>query len=1236
MSAGSWFGVREATGSRREAWTPYRVLKLLGSLKITVTMFALAMFLVLFGTLAQDEMDLPTVKREFFTCWVASVPFDVLFPVTLFPHEEPYLGGLGFYFPGGATIGLILLINLIAAKATRFSVQAQGNRLYAGLVVTLLGAGLITAVILGGHATDGLQGQPPISYDTLWRLLQMGLVAATLLLIAYLFVARIPNLARGVVGMGALVAFLLSAVVLGGGSAVRLDDSGLRIVWQLVQASVASWITLAGLWMVFGARGGNVLIHIGVGLLMVGQFVFGDRQIEQRINLAEGSSTNLAVIEDEVEIALVDTSDPQEDVVYAIPESLIRKYAGRDEPIDAPELPVKVRILQWMRNSALEPASPDAPNPATDGLGKRMVARPLKPYGGAIMDKVNLAAAYVELIDKETGESLGTYLLSQEMNDLSQLTGGMQPDVYERVEIDGRPFDLALRFRQERKPYDVYLQDVQRRNYTGTDTPRDYSSRIVITDRRTGESQEGKTWMNNPLRYRGETFYQSRYNRVPDKQGGVIETTGLQVVKNAGWVIPYVACMMVLWGMAAHFGVTFMRFSQRYSRGVVRGALLKPAPIHWGRRTAVAGAALAVCGATAAHFARPPAIPAGRIDIVLLDKLPVQHEGRIKPFNTVARNVLQVISKPVFGMVSSVKVPLQAIEGSTDSAPPPGGDRSSGSGSGSEYVKRTPSEWLLGVMGHAPWVRRAQVFRIYAPEVRSFFDLEKRRGYRYSYAEIEPKLDAFRAKIDQLRGKDPNSLSFVEQKMAQLHRQLNLFDLIWLAYQEPPFPSAENLETDEQREQFFARIMQIFEVMQQLEAGGPPALIPPVGKATAEQLADAKWQAYGPAQFARVLSPLLGVNQQEENPLVDRVALLLEAARQDDPQKINAALEAYYAELHKNPFAAVSMKRAATESWLNRFNPTAQGVALYVLAILLGFASFLVRIDDLRRATFWLLVGVFVVHTIAIVARIYVSGRAPVINLYSSAVFIGWACVLFGLAMELIYPMGIANLVAALTGAVTLSVARFLDTSDTMPVLQAVLDTQFWLSTHVITISLGYATTFFAGFLGICTLVHRMASGYDRLPPDRRPAQLETVQSALYRMTYGVVCFALFFSFIGTVLGGLWADDSWGRFWGWDPKENGALMIVLWNALLLHSRWDKQVGPRGFAVLAVFGNIVTAWSWFGTNQLGIGLHSYGFTSGALWGLIGFVTVNALFAVTALVVTRWQAVQRGSDAVSSAA
>jgi hypothetical protein len=116
---------------------------------------------------------------------------------------------------------------------------------------------------------------------------------------------------------------------------------------------------------------------------------------------------------------------------------------------------------------------------------------------------------------------------------------------------------------------------------------------------------------------------------------------------------------------------------------------------------------------------------------------------------------------------------------------------------------------------------------------------------------------------------------------------------------------------------------------------------------------------------------------------------------------------------------------------------------------------------------------------------------------------------------------------------------------------------------------------------------------------------------SLTQMIYGVVCFATLFSFTGTVLGGIWADQSWGRFWGWDPKENGALIIVLWNALILHARWGGMVKQRGLALLAIGGNIVTTWSWFGVNMLGVGLHSYGFMAGAAFWLIAWITFNLL-------------------------
>jgi hypothetical protein len=180
--------------------------------------------------------------------------------------------------------------------------------------------------------------------------------------------------------------------------------------------------------------------------------------------------------------------------------------------------------------------------------------------------------------------------------------------------------------------------------------------------------------------------------------------------------------------------------------------------------------------------------------------------------------------------------------------------------------------------------------------------------------------------------------------------------------------------------------------------------------------------------------------------------------------------------------------------------------------------------------------------------------------------------------------------------------------------MQAVLDTNFWLSTHVTCITLGYTAMFVAGKLALAYVVLGMFTNL--LAGD--------AASKLSKMIYGVMCFAVFLSFTGTVLGGIWADQSWGRFWGWDPKENGALLIVIWSALVLHARWAGMVKARGIALLAIFGNCVTAWSWFGTNLLGVGLHSYGFMQGAMtWLLVYVISQLVIIAVGLVPLMHWR-------------
>jgi ABC-type transport system involved in cytochrome c biogenesis permease subunit len=137
----------------------------------------------------------------------------------------------------------------------------------------------------------------------------------------------------------------------------------------------------------------------------------------------------------------------------------------------------------------------------------------------------------------------------------------------------------------------------------------------------------------------------------------------------------------------------------------------------------------------------------------------------------------------------------------------------------------------------------------------------------------------------------------------------------------------------------------------------------------------------------------------------------------------------------------------------------------------------------------------------------------------------------------------------------------------------------------------------------------------------------------LARMTYGVICFGLLFSVVGTVLGGIWANYSWGRFWGWDPKENGALMIILWELAILHSRLGGVIKNFGVCMAAVFGGVIVAFSWFGVNLLGVGLHSYGFTSGIARALLMFYIIES--AVLALGAIAWWLRERKPAAAHAA-
>jgi ABC-type transport system involved in cytochrome c biogenesis permease subunit len=280
----------------------------------------------------------------------------------------------------------------------------------------------------------------------------------------------------------------------------------------------------------------------------------------------------------------------------------------------------------------------------------------------------------------------------------------------------------------------------------------------------------------------------------------------------------------------------------------------------------------------------------------------------------------------------------------------------------------------------------------------------------------------------------------------------------------------------------------------------------------------------------------------------------------------------------------------------------------FLLAFLLVAVSWAKPAKILTRGA----VASVAVGTVLLVAgitlRCVIRERPPVSTLYETVLFITAVAVIVSMITEYVNRQGIALAIATVLGTGGMFLANKYELQehvDTMPSLEAVLDTNFWLATHVTCVTIGYGAGLLAGAIGHVYVLGKVFG-------------LKRGNTGFYKtlnsMTYGMLCFGLLFSVVGTVLGGIWANESWGRFWGWDPKENGALTIVLWELIVLHARMGGYLRDYGVAMASVFGTAVVASSWWGVNLLGVGLHSYGFTSGILWALLVFYAIEAAVLV----------------------
>ncbi len=611
-------------------------------------------------------------------------------------------------------------------------------------------------------------------------------------------------------------------------------------------------------------------------------------------------------------------------------------------------------------------------------------------------------------------------------------------------------------------------------------------------------------------------------------------------------------------------------------------------------------------------------------------RLPLVFNGRVQPMDSLARNALLQIR-------GITEVPLEGngadgAWGTWEELSAKGGELSERRWHqfGKHPKKLKPAEWLMEVFMNREQADNRYLFVINHPDLRSLLKLEggveKSGLHFFRFNDLRDRLDSLRTEAMRVDKMDASLRSPFDRAALQLHHS-------WVLYMrlKNTLQPEDTTDFGKELDDYMSLATAARTAIQSAQAKGEQlseeridALIAPVQRLAGRYDAMSRFegplmvppQTHGEHQhdWQRTGDVLLSAPQHGLPDSIRQFATLSGAYRANDAAKFNQALADYRGSLEQAGLTK-QLGKSKWEEFYNRMLAFKRSMYVYLMAFLLILLYWANQREVWRITAKRLLVIGFVVHTAGLVFRMVLEGRPPVTNLYSSAIFIGWAALVLGMVLEKFYRDGIGLAVASAVGFLSLIVAHNLaQAGDTMEMMRAVLDTNIWLATHVVIITLGYASTFIAGFLAI---VYIFRGVFTRTLG-------EATAKGLARMVYAIVCFSTLFSFVGTVLGGIWADQSWGRFWGWDPKENGALIIVLWNVLILHARWGGLIKERGLMNMAIVGNIVTSWSWFGVNMLGIGLHSYGFMDSAFVWLMLFVSSQlALIALGLLPSRYWQ-------------
>ncbi|MFP4173431.1 MAG: cytochrome c biogenesis protein [Candidatus Hydrogenedentota bacterium] len=617
----------------------------------------------------------------------------------------------------------------------------------------------------------------------------------------------------------------------------------------------------------------------------------------------------------------------------------------------------------------------------------------------------------------------------------------------------------------------------------------------------------------------------------------------------------------------------------------------------------------------------PPLPPAwDEQTLELLGTLPVQDGGRVKPLSTYARFLLLRLNGNL-----QFEDPFAGEDGGMLARLRGGGNR------------LEPIEWLTNSLFFPETARHYRHFLVEDSDLLNAIGLgeaERDRRARYSYAELEPARSRLISIARQIQEKPSDQWSSLERQLIHLASNifeyeaiLNYFNFgrthfsiedsggLQHVFEDAPnrysaiiekTPSAaflfdmlqeEDEETNAERreEETDAVIRLLHEVDLAAQNATALALLPPVGILSDHR----EWLTPGDMVLLSLQAPQPAAEQLELLAALESLPRLRE-----EPEPFKEQLRAFHANVSEAAADRGEYAKIPSEHQYYDFNLLGRSQVLYILSFLLVAGLWLRPFNRPLNVASWVMVSLPTLLLIAAITwRSILRARPPASSLYETMLFVTATAVVVALVVEYLNRQKIALSAGAFLGALGMFVANRYEAqegADTMPALVAVLDTNFWLATHVTTIVIGYAAVLLAAAMAHVYLFGKLF-GFKR--------DDNSFYRGITRMVYGAICFGLFFSLLGTVLGGIWANESWGRFWGWDPKENGALMIVLWGLFMLHARLGEYLKDFGINMASIVGAMIVVFAWWGVNLLGVGLHSYGFTTGIFGALLTFYLIE---------------------------